>query len=78
MYKDLPAYIKLDNKKAQEYRTELLFALYVNNQTVLNRVAKLEAFLTKKPLQEVREDIDKEAERIAEAGLNELEAFYGE
>jgi hypothetical protein len=78
MYKDLPVYIKVNSKKAQEYRTELLFSNWVNNQVILNRLAKLEAFLTKKPLQGIKEDIDKEAERIAAAGLKEIEAFYGE
>ena len=78
MYKDLPAFIKVNSKKAQEYRTELLFAIWVNNQVVMNRLAKLESSLSKKTLQSVKEDIDKEAERIAAAGLQELEAFYGE
>lgn len=78
MYKDLPAFIKVNSKKAQEYRTELLFAIWVNNQVVMNRLAKLEATSSKKTLQAVKEDIDKEAERIAAAGLQELEAFYGE
>ena len=78
MYKDLPAYIKLNTKNAQEYRTEILFANWVNNQVILNRLAKLEAALLKKPLDKVKQEIDQEAERIAAAGLQELEAFYGE
>ena len=78
MYKDLPAYIKVNSKKAQEYRTELLFAIWVNNQVILNRLAKLEASLTKKPLKNVETDINAEAERIAAAGIEELEGFYGD
>jgi hypothetical protein len=78
MYKDLPAYIKVNSKKAQEYRTEILFANWVNNQVILNRLARLEASLTKAPLEKVKQEIDQEAERIAAAGLQELEAFYGE
>jgi len=78
MFKDLPPFIKVNSKKAQEYRTELLYAIYVNNQVILNRLAKLESSLLKKPLEKVKEEIDQEGERIAAAGLQELEAFYGE
>ncbi len=78
MFKNLPPYIKLNTKEAEAYRTELLFSIWANNQVLLNRIAKLEASLTKKSLEAVKADIDTEAERIAEAGLKEIEAFYGE
>lgn len=78
MFKDLPPYIKGNSKKAQENRTEMIFATYLSCQLLLNRIAKIEASVTKRPLNGVLADMDKEAERIAGIAIKELEAFYDE